>query len=52
VAPGEAVFFSDVVKELDAARAAGMETRLVVREGNAAVEDARGHLILASLAAI
>jgi enolase-phosphatase E1 len=37
------VFFSDVVKELDAAREAGMETRLVVREGNALVEDARGH---------
>lgn len=52
VAPGEAVFFSDSVKELDAAREAGMETRLVVREGNAVVEDARGHLILASLAAI
>ena len=43
VAPGEAVFFSDVVKELEAAREAGMETRLVVREGNAVVEDARGH---------
>jgi enolase-phosphatase E1 len=43
VAPGEAVFFSDVVKELDAARGAGMETRLVVREGNAPVEDVRGH---------
>jgi enolase-phosphatase E1 len=43
VAPGEAVFFSDVVQELDAARGAGMETRLVVREGNTAVEDARGH---------
>jgi enolase-phosphatase E1 len=52
VAPGEAMFFSDVVKELDAAREAGMATRLVVREGNAVVEDARGHLILASLAAI
>jgi enolase-phosphatase E1 len=43
VAPGEAVFFSDVVKELDAARDAGMETRLVVREGNPVVEDGRGH---------
>jgi enolase-phosphatase E1 len=40
---GEAIFFSDVVKELDAARGAGMGTRLVVREGNALVEDARGH---------
>ena len=42
VAPAEAVFFSDVVKELDAAREAGMETRLVMREGNVAVE-AGGH---------
>ncbi len=44
VAPGEAIFFSDVVKELDAAREAGMETRLVVREGNAVVEGARGQM--------
>jgi enolase-phosphatase E1 len=51
VAPGEAIFFSDAVKELDAARAAGMETRLVVREGNAVVEDARGHERVESLAA-
>jgi 2,3-diketo-5-methylthio-1-phosphopentane phosphatase len=43
VAPGDAVFFSDVVKELDAAREAGMQTRLMVREGNAVIEDARGH---------
>jgi enolase-phosphatase E1 len=43
VKAGEAVFFSDAVNELDAAREAGMETRLVVREGNAVVEDARGH---------
>ena len=37
------IFFSDVVRELDAARAAGCSTRLVVRDGNAAVEDAHGH---------
>ncbi len=43
VAPGEAVFFSDAVKELDAARDAGMQTRLVMRQGNVPVEDARGH---------
>jgi enolase-phosphatase E1 len=49
VAPGEAVFFSDVVKELDAAREAGMQTRLVVRAGNAVVEDARGHERVGSL---
>ena len=52
VAPGEAVFFSDVVGELDAAREAGMHTRLVVREGNARVEDARGHLAIESLGLI
>ncbi len=50
VGPGEAVFFSDVVKELDAAREAGMETRLAVREGNAGGEDARGHERVRSLA--
>jgi enolase-phosphatase E1 len=49
VAPGDAVFFSDVVKELDPARTAGMQTRLVVREGNAVVEDARGHWRVESL---
>ncbi len=52
VAPGEAIFFSDVVRELDAAREAGLGTRLVVREGNAAVEDARGHLAIESLGLI
>jgi enolase-phosphatase E1 len=49
IAPGEVIFFSDVVAELDSARDAGMATRLVVREGNAPVEDARGHARLASL---
>jgi enolase-phosphatase E1 len=52
VAPGlssaDATFFSDVVRELDAAREAGFTTRLVVREGNAPVEDGHGHPILAS----
>lgn len=51
VDPGEAVFFSDVVNELDAARAAGMQTRLVLREGNAPVQDARGHESVLSLTA-
>ncbi len=37
------IFFSDVVRELDAARAAGCSTRLVVREGNLPVADAHGH---------
>ena len=33
--PGEVLFLSDVVAELDAARSAGMQTALVVRPGNA-----------------
>jgi enolase-phosphatase E1 len=48
VAPGDAVFFSDVMRELDAARDAGMLTRLVTREGNAAVDDANGHAVVHS----
>ena len=48
VAPADVMFFSDVVKELDAAREAGMQTRLVVREGNAPVEDPNGHAIVHS----
>jgi enolase-phosphatase E1 len=42
-APGDVCFFSDVVRELDPAREAGMETRLVVRAGNTPVEDAHKH---------
>jgi len=42
VEPEEVVFFSDVVRELDPAREAGCQTRLVVREGNAPIEDAHG----------
>jgi 2,3-diketo-5-methylthio-1-phosphopentane phosphatase len=52
VKPVEAIFFSDVVAELDAARAAGFATRLVVRPGNAAVEDANGHSTVETLALI
>jgi len=48
VAPDEVIFFSDVVRELDAAREAGCGTRLVVREGNAPVEDAHGHAAVES----
>ena len=48
VEPHRVCFFSDVVRELDAAREAGLETRLVVREGNAPVEDAHGHLAIES----
>ncbi|HTW61685.1 MAG TPA: acireductone synthase [Terracidiphilus sp.] len=49
VEPALAIFFSDVVKELDAARKAGFETRLVVREGNPPVEDPHGHERISSL---
>jgi enolase-phosphatase E1 len=43
VAANEVLFFSDVIRELNPAREAGCQTRLVVREGNAPVEDAHGH---------
>lgn len=46
--PERIVFVSDVVDELDAARAAGMETRLSVRPGNAPVPDAHGHEAIAT----
>lgn len=49
IAPAEVLFFSDVVRELDAAREAGCQTRLVVRQGNAPVDDAHGHAIIDSL---
>ena len=52
VAPGEAIFFSDVVAELDAARESGLATRLVVREGNAVVDDAHRHCAIESMALI
>jgi enolase-phosphatase E1 len=48
VAPGDSIFFSDAVRELDAAREAGFDTRLVVRAGNAPVEDVHGHTRISS----
>jgi enolase-phosphatase E1 len=48
VEPQQVIFFSDVVRELDPAREAGLDTRLVVREGNAPVEDAHGHAVIDS----
>jgi 2,3-diketo-5-methylthio-1-phosphopentane phosphatase len=45
VAPDAVIFFSDVVRELDAAREAGCRTCLVMREGNAKVDDAHGHRV-------
>ena len=44
------LFLSDVVRELDAAREAGCETRLVMRQGNPPVEDAHGHAAVESFA--
>jgi enolase-phosphatase E1 len=48
VGPEEVLFLSDAVPELDAAREAGCHTRLVVREGNAPVPDARLHVVVES----
>ena len=50
VAPGEVLFFSDVLRELDAASEAGCATRLVVREGNAPVDDTHRHSVVESFA--
>lgn len=52
VGPGEVLFFSDAVKELDAAREAGCQTRLVVRPGNAPIEDGRSHDAVESFAGL
>lgn len=49
VSPNRVLFFSDVVRELDAAREAGCQTRLVMRPGNASVGDTNGHNALESL---
>ena len=52
VAPQDVLFFSDSVRELDAARDAGCDTRLVVRPGNPLVEDAHGHSVVESFAGL
>lgn len=44
----EILFFSDVLRELDPAREARCQTRLVLREGNARVEDYNGHVAIRS----
>lgn len=48
VEPAMMLFLSDVLRELDAAREAGCQTRLVVREGNAPVVDKHGHAFIES----
>ena len=52
VETGEVLFVSDVVRELNPARKAGCMTRLALREGNAPVSDAEGHLAIFSFAEI
>lgn len=46
----EVIFVSDIVEELDAAKIAGMETALAVREGNAAVPTETGHSQISTFA--
>lgn len=48
VRPDEALFLSDVVRELDAAREAGCQTGLVVRPGNQPLDDSHGHGVVES----
>jgi enolase-phosphatase E1 len=43
ISASEILFVSDVVTELDAAKTAGLQTRLCLRPGNASVEDGHGH---------
>jgi enolase-phosphatase E1 len=52
IAPRELLFFSDSVRELDAARQAGCATRLVKRPGNPPVDDALGHSVVESFATL
>lgn len=44
--PSEVLFISDVTAELDAARAAGLQTLLCVRPGNSPQPDAHAHEII------
>ncbi|MGA7859541.1 MAG: acireductone synthase [Terracidiphilus sp.] len=52
VHPADVIFFSDAVPELDAARQAGCQTKLVDREGNPPVEDAHGHDMIESFSPV
>jgi enolase-phosphatase E1 len=52
LAPDEILFLSDVVAELDAARAAGMQTALVVRPGNAVPPAGHSHPVIESFAGL
>jgi enolase-phosphatase E1 len=46
LSPSEILFLSDVVAELDAAAEAGLQTRLVVRPGNAPAPEGQPHHIV------
>jgi enolase-phosphatase E1 len=48
LSPAEILFLSDIVAELDAARTAGLETRLAVRPGNAPSPEGHGHALIES----
>jgi enolase-phosphatase E1 len=50
--PREILFVSDIVAELDAAKAAGMQTVLGMRPGNAAAPENHGHPAVRSFAEI
>ena len=50
VVPGELLFISDLVRELDSARQAGCHTRLSIREGNQPISENITHLPLHSFA--
>lgn len=50
--PSDILFLSDVVAELDAAAAAGMQTGLTLRPGNAPVKPGHGHREVRSFAEI
>jgi enolase-phosphatase E1 len=47
--PHAIVFVSDVVAELDAARDAGLRTRLSIRPGNALISPAQSHAVVRTL---
>ncbi len=46
ISTGEILFVSDVTRELDAARAAGMQTRLAMRPGNATPPHDHGYTVV------
>jgi enolase-phosphatase E1 len=52
VEPAEVMFLSDAVRELDAAREAGCETRLVIRPGNSRVAGEHYHPAVESFIAL